>query len=178
MNPVIALAGALLTAGLLVTPDPGPSEPRTPPPAAAAATSGTVARTDWLSPLTPLQLVRGFQRPEQAWSAGHRGIDLQARVGTAVAAVAPGVVVVAGPVAGRGVVSIQHGALRSSYEPVLPTVAPGDRVAAGEPIGLLAAGGHCGGCLHLGARTATGYADPWPLLNPGVRLLPTPASRR
>ena len=59
----------------------------------------------------------------------------------------PGVVVFAGPLAGRGVVSIEHaGGLRTTYEPVTASVTAGASVAAGQPIGTLEAG-------HAGLRT-------------------------
>src|SRR5690242_1626756 len=53
-------------------------------------------------------VVRGFQPPPQPWLPGHRGVDLAAPVGAIVRAAGPGVVRFAGPLAGRGVVSIDH----------------------------------------------------------------------
>jgi murein DD-endopeptidase MepM/ murein hydrolase activator NlpD len=54
---------------------------------------------------------------------GHRGVDLAAVAGAPVLAAGAGTVVFAGTVAGRGVVSVDHsGGLRTTYEPVLPTV--------------------------------------------------------
>jgi len=88
--------------------------------------------------------------------------------------------VFAGPVAGRGVVSVQHDdGLRTTYEPVLPAVAAGAIVAAGEVIGVLEPG-HPGcpdaACLHWGVRRdRIDYLDPLVLLRPPrVRLLPVP----
>ena len=74
-------------------------------------------------------------------------------------------------------VSVAHaGGLRTTYEPVRPAVAAGDRVVAGEPLGTLAAG-HPGcpapACLHWGLRRGDAYLDPLALLGLGrVRLLP------
>jgi murein DD-endopeptidase MepM/ murein hydrolase activator NlpD len=88
-----------------------------------------------------------------------------------------GVVVFAGMVAGRPVVSLDHAdGLRTTYEPVDPSVAPGTRVTRGAPIGALAAG-HAGcpvsACLHWGLRRGQTYLDPMALLRPSrVRLLP------
>jgi hypothetical protein len=127
----------------------------------------------WRAPLEPLVLRRPFDRPAQDWLAGHRGLDLAGRVGDPVRAVAPGTVTWAGAVAGRGVVTVSHGDLRSTYEPVTAAVQVGRQVSAGTLLGRLADGGHCAGCLHLGAVTAGGYRDPWPLLAPQIRLLPT-----
>jgi murein DD-endopeptidase MepM/ murein hydrolase activator NlpD len=48
----------------------------------------------------------------------------------------------------------------SSFEPVEPLVAIGDRVARGDVIGILLPG-HCATpCLHLGARIDGEYVNP------------------
>lgn len=125
----------------------------------------------------PLVVVHGFDLPSEPWLAGNRGVDLSATTGESVFAAAGGTVVYAGLLAGRGVVSISHGAIRTTYEPVDPAVHAGDVVAAGEVIGRLAdtadACGPPGSCLHWGAITASGYVDPMSLLRPPkVRLLP------
>jgi murein DD-endopeptidase MepM/ murein hydrolase activator NlpD len=76
-------------------------------------------------------------------------------------AAAAGTVVFAGTVGGRGVVSIDHGGVRTTYEPVEPHVTAGQRVSLGQQIGLVSNGGHCAGsCLHWGLRQADSYADP------------------
>jgi murein DD-endopeptidase MepM/ murein hydrolase activator NlpD len=83
-------------------------------------------------------------------------------------------------IAGRSVISIGHpNGLRTTYEPVDPTIAGGQTVARGSPIGTLAAG-HAGcpaaACLHWGLRRGDAYLDPLDLLRPvQVRLLPIPA---
>lgn len=119
-----------------------------------------------------------FDPPVTPYGSGHRGIDLAAAVGTVVTAAGAGRVVYAGPLAGRGVVSIEHrSGLRTTYEPVLPRVAVGSLVTAGQPIGTVTAGHRpCAPatCLHWGARCGAVYLDPRSLL-PGrwrVRLLP------
>jgi murein DD-endopeptidase MepM/ murein hydrolase activator NlpD len=97
--------------------------------------------------------------------------------GRPVLAAGAGVVAFAGMVAGRPVVSVQHpDGLRTTYEPVQPTVAAGQAVARGAPVGVLVAG-HAGcpveACLHWGARMGATYLDPLTLLRPPrVRLLP------
>lgn len=155
-----------------------PSLPSAPPatdPANPAAVHGdpAVVPPDWRAPLDPLLLRRPFDPPAADWLAGHRGIDLAGRVGDPVRAVADGTVTWAGPVAGRGVVAVRHGGLTSSYEPLAPSVHVGEQVSAGTVLGRLSGGGHCPACLHLGARTADGYRDPWPLLQRRIRLLPS-----
>ena len=82
----------------------------------------------------------------------------------------------AGLLAGRGVVVVVHGALRTTYEPVTASVGLGSAVAGGEVIGTLEAG-HAGcpapACLHWGLRRGEDYLDPLRLVEPGpVRLLP------
>jgi murein DD-endopeptidase MepM/ murein hydrolase activator NlpD len=94
-----------------------------------------------------------------------------------VEAAGDGVVVFAGMVAGRPVVSVDHAdGLRTTYEPVQPTVAAGQIVARGSALGTLLAG-HEGcpaaACLHWGLRRGETYLDPLALLRPPeVRLLP------
>jgi murein DD-endopeptidase MepM/ murein hydrolase activator NlpD len=104
-------------------------------------------------------------------------VDLAGAPGAVVLAAGGGVVVFAGLVAGRPVVSIAHpGGLRTTYEPVAPSVRAGLPVARGSPIGTLLPG-HAGcpvaACLHWGLRRGESYLDPLLLLTPPrIRLLP------
>jgi murein DD-endopeptidase MepM/ murein hydrolase activator NlpD len=103
-----------------------------------------------------------FDPPDTEYSAGHRGIDLPGRAGEPVRAVAPGRIAFAGSVAGVGVVTVDHGAERSTYQPVDPQVRRGDTVETGDVLGhLRAVGSHCASaCLHLGRLQAESYLDP------------------
>ena len=103
-----------------------------------------------------------FDLPDTEYSAGHRGIDLPGRVGEPVRAVARGRVTFAGSVAGVGVVTVEHGRERSTYQPVEPRVKRGDSVAAGDVVGRLRDNGsHCAiACLHLGRLQSESYLDP------------------
>jgi murein DD-endopeptidase MepM/ murein hydrolase activator NlpD len=127
------------------------------------------AEPRWQWPLAPPHdVVHPFEAPPHRYGPGHRGVDLVG-TGTTVTAVEGGTVRFAGPVAGRGVVSIEHAdGLVSTYEPVTAQVTGGDRVVTGQVIGELEAEGpsHCGDriCLHLGARRGLDYQDPEPLL--------------
>lgn len=134
------------------------------------------------TPPDPPTVLAEFDPPPRDWLPGHRGVDLQAPPGTPVLAAGSGVVVHAGVVADRGVVSVQHpGGVRTTYEPVLAEVAVGQVVRAGQVIGTVGrwAGRHpsCpdGGCLHWGARRGQVYIDPrWLVEPPPIRLLPSP----
>lgn len=130
-------------------------------------------------PLEPRPTVaRPFDPPEQNWLPGHRGVDLASRAGQTVLAAGDGIVVFAGTVAGKPVVSIDHpGGLRTTYEPVAATVATGRRISAGDPLGTVEAG-HEGcpveACLHWGLRRdRDSYLNPLPLVERTViRLEP------
>lgn len=133
------------------------------------------ARPPWHWPQDrPPQVVGAFRPPASAYGAGHRGVDLAGRPGDRVLAVGAGRVVHAGLLAGRGVVSVDHGALRTTYEPVTALVGVGDRVLAGEQLGTLDAG-HPGcpvlACLHLGLRRGAAYLDPHLVLRSGPSVL-------
>ncbi|MGY4100564.1 M23 family metallopeptidase [Nocardia sp. R16R-3T] len=138
---------------------------------------------DFSWPLQPRPAVeRRFDKPARDWLPGHRGVDLTGAPGQAVLAAGDGIVVFAGTVAGKPVVSIDHsGGLRTTYEPVQGEVSAGVRVGRGMRIGTLAAGheGCAVACLHWGARReASGhsrpeYIDPLGLLHPTpLRLKP------
>ncbi|MFB8777251.1 M23 family metallopeptidase [Streptomyces broussonetiae] len=143
--------------------------------------------TTW--PLVPRPpVVRGWDPPPTPYARGHRGVDLAAPAGTPVRAVAPGRVSYAGQVAGRGVVSVElrgtgHPPLRTTYEPVSPTVQRGDEVTPGQQLGTLSpTGSHClTPCLHWGLRRSKTYLNPLTLLPPHLlsretRLLPLPSA--
>ncbi|MGX1760078.1 murein hydrolase activator EnvC family protein [Streptomyces lydicus] len=130
-------------------------------------------------------VVHGWEPPPAPWAAGHRGVDLAAPTGARVRAAAPGRVAYAGTVAGRGVLTIEvsrsgRPPLRTTYEPVRPTVHKGQRVTAGQPVAVLQHGPfHCRApCLHWGLRRGKSYLDPLSLLPDGMlrggpsRLLP------
>ncbi|TDD67979.1 hypothetical protein E1262_17350 [Jiangella aurantiaca] len=168
MSPLLA---ALLLIALL---------PAAAAPADAAPAAALPPGAGWVYPVGPpggpVEVVNGFDPPDQPWLAGHRGVDIASTAGAEVRAAGPGTVSYARPLAGRGVVVIDHGPLRTTYEPVTPIVTVGDEVGAGQPIGTLeSAGSHCApaACLHWGAREGERYTDPLALIGGGsVRLLP------
>ncbi|MFF3467832.1 murein hydrolase activator EnvC family protein [Streptomyces sp. NPDC001984] len=152
---------------------PAPPPPRTP--------STQAIGRNWPVGSHPV-VVRGWDPPATPYGRGHRGVDLGARSGTPVRAVAPGRVSFAGRLAGRGVVSVELTGtdLRTTYEPVTASVKKGDEVEAGQVVGVVeATGAHCGGmCVHWGLLRDETYLDPLSLLPPWLlhsgpsRLLP------
>ncbi|WP_224391733.1 M23 family metallopeptidase [Pseudonocardia sp. ICBG1293] len=167
-------------------PGPGPAAPGSPeaarpapvpprPPGAGIPAPGA----DYSWPLLPPPAVTAvFRKPAFRYGRGHRGADLAGVPGQAVLVAREGVVVFAGAVAGRGVVSVDHpDGLRSTYEPVTAAVVAGARLAGGDPVGSLEPG-HAGcpteACLHWGVRRERlDHLDPLVLLRPPrVRLLP------
>src|SRR5215207_328792 len=143
-------------------------------PSTAAAEPRLPGPVGW--PLAgPPAVVRGFDEPQHEYGPGHRGVDFATRPGLPVRAA------VAGTVAGRGVVSIDHGGYRTTYEPVVPRVRAGQRVGQGETIGRVGSGGHCADrCLHWGLRRGATYLDPLQLITarPGGPLRLLAADRR
>lgn len=123
-------------------------------------------------------VTRGFEPPSDRYATGHRGVDLAGEPGEIVRSAGPGTVVFAGMVGGRPVVSVEHpGGLRTTYEPVTPTVTRGEAVSPGTQLGSLLPGHpQCpaAACLHWGLRSGDGvYLDPLSLLHRAqVRLLP------
>ncbi len=83
-------------------------------------------------------------------------------------ATAAGRVSFAGRVGGKPVVSVDHGSVRTTYEPVQPMVIKGQRVAMGQLLGRIAEGGHCASqCLHWGLRAGDTYLNPLLLIRNG-----------
>jgi murein DD-endopeptidase MepM/ murein hydrolase activator NlpD len=128
-------------------------------------------------PLLPRPAVAsGFDPPRSAWGAGHRGVDLRGHRGQVVRSTLPGTVTFAARLAGRGVVVVDHGGVRTTYEPVDAGVRVGERVGRGAPIGTLQVfASHCfpQACLHWGALRGSTYLDPLTFVGAGpVRLLP------
>ncbi|MEU9416317.1 M23 family metallopeptidase [Streptomyces sp. NPDC048272] len=136
------------------------------------------ASTPAVRPLPPpLIVTRWWDPPPTPYAAGHRGVDLAAPVGAEIRATGPGRVHHAGPVAGRGVLSLTlPGGLRTTYEPVRPLVVEGEEVAAGQVVAVLTEGAHCPRpCLHWGLLAGDVYLNPLALLpRPTPRLLPDP----
>lgn len=170
-------AAAVLAVLLTVGTGTAPPVHAVPDPAARRlAAAGATPLHGWRWPLDAFRIVRPFEAPAHRYGPGHRGIDLAPVGDGGLRAPAAGVVAFAGPVAGRGVVTIDHGAgLVTTLEPVSDMPAPGTRVARGDPVGTLALGGHSApGTVHFGVREHGEYINPLLLLGhlPRAILLP------
>ncbi|QIK66976.1 M23 family metallopeptidase [Nocardioides sp. HDW12B] len=186
LGTALAPVAGLVLSGLLVgsTPETGTATAARSPADGIAARSGSTvprdpapARGTW--PLAPVpSIARPFDPPEQRWSAGHRGADLVGRPGQPVRTALAGTVSYVGRIAGRGIVTVDHGRVRTTYQPVAAVVRRGDEVAEGQVIGrLLLAGSHCApvACLHWGLIRGDTYLDPLTLVGAvpqPVRLYP------
>ena len=137
--------------------------------------TGSVA-DDWEWPVQPFRLERPFVAPPHRYGPGHRGVDLRPLASDAVLAPASGIVAFVGRVAGRDVLTIDHGAgLVTTLEPVVSELVPGTPVERGSLVGHVTAGGHvAGGVLHFGVRLDGEYINPLALLGrvPRAVLLP------
>ncbi|WBO63581.1 M23 family metallopeptidase [Streptomyces camelliae] len=172
----------LLLAALAAAPLPpwAWAAPAPPAPAPSPVRVPQIARA-WPVGVRP-PVLRGWEPPPTPYGPGHRGADLSAPAGSPVRAVAPGRVSFAGRVAGRGVVSVELAGtdLRTTYEPVSPSVRKGDEVGAGDVVGAVEpTGSHCPvTCVHWGLLRGEIYLDPLLLLPPWLlhrgpsRLLP------
>ncbi|WP_018504566.1 peptidoglycan DD-metalloendopeptidase family protein [Parafrankia discariae] len=158
--PVAPVAGAVSPSGLTFAAPAAPTA-GTPVPVPVPAPDGG---RSWRWPLPEPVVVAGiFRAPAQPYGPGHRGVDLRSEPGAEVRAARSGVVGFVGWVGDRWVVTVVHGALRTTYEPVRPLVRAGQPVSDGDRLGLLEAG-HPGcpgaACLHWGVLRGSEYLDP------------------
>ncbi|OLZ66912.1 peptidase M23 [Streptomyces sp. IMTB 2501] len=179
---------ALLSAGLFLGPvwaalPPQWARADSPPPPHAPAPQPPVPPLAHMWPVgVRPPVLRGWEPPSTPYGPGHRGVDLSAPPGSPVRTVAPGRVSFAGRVAGVGVVSValKGTDLRTTYEPVTPSVKKGDELRAGDVVGTVGpTGSHCTtSCVHWGLLRDETYLNPLSLLPPWLlhgappRLLP------
>ncbi len=129
------------------------------------------ATVSWSWPLVG-PIVRAFDKPENDYSEGHRGIDIGAIRGREVRSPVDGVVWFAGVVAGRSVLSIDTAdGFIVSMEPVEASVTRGDVVRAREPVGLISEQHDGMNALHLGVRVNGVYVDPLRYLGNPPRIV-------
>ncbi len=129
----------------------------------------------WFWPVDEPRLAHGFIRPPHPYGPGHRGIDVVG-ANDGVRAPAAGVIAFSGMVAGRPVITIDHGdGLVTTLEPVQGEHQAGVAVRRGQSVGTVATGGHTApGSVHLGVRRNGEYINPMLLLGgvPRAVLLP------
>ena len=135
-----------------------------------------LASLGWIWPVEPFRLAAAFVAPAHEYGPGHRGIDLEPLGTGDLRSPADGVVAFSGAVAGRGVLTIDHGGgLVTTLEPIAAQVEPGTAVRRGERVGQIASGGHsAAGTVHFGVRWHGAYINPMLLLGgvPRAVLLP------
>jgi murein DD-endopeptidase MepM/ murein hydrolase activator NlpD len=160
-----AVIGATLAVAMWVVASPS-----------AAQVPSPVPRTGWVWPVAGALVLQEYMQPAHAYAPGHRGLDLLVPEGAEVRAPASGVIAFAGTVAGRPVITIDHGGgLITSLEPVLSLHSAGDPVERAEVVGALSSGGHAPpGAVHFGVRLSGEYVNPRLLLGgiPRAVLLP------
>jgi len=132
----------------------------------------------WPPPVTS-PVVRGFEPPACTWCAGHRGLEYRPPADTPVTAVAAGVVVYTGVVAGTGYVVVRlPDGRRVTYGFVHRlAVRPGQPVSRGQILAFSTDRVFLG--LRAGEGDTDAYLDPGPLIGRwrGVaRLLPLDGS--
>lgn len=163
---------AMLAAVALVMPGSAPTE-------SVADVGPDSGSWDW--PVWPYpRVVRAFDPPAEPWLAGHRGVDFGAATGAPVRAPHDGTISFSGMVAGRGIVTVLIGRLKSSFLPVDHRIAQGAEVHRGEVIGKVAAEPrHCAGrtCLHWGVRKDDAYVNPLDFVTDTAASVLLPLSR-
>ncbi|MGJ0388062.1 murein hydrolase activator EnvC family protein [Microbacterium sp. CGR1] len=148
-------------------------------PANARTPSATTASTSppWTWPFDAARAVaKPYRAPAHEYGTGHRGVDIVSAQSGTVRAPADGVIAFRGTVVDRPLITIEHpGGYVSTFEPVTSDLSPGDIVAAGDEIGIVASGGHASpGTMHLGVRFDGDYVNPMLLFGevPRAVLLP------
>ncbi|WP_404433270.1 M23 family metallopeptidase [Microbacterium lacus] len=135
-----------------------------------------LADRGWIWPATQFRVESSYVAPAHEYGPGHRGIDLRLTGTSDLRAPAAGTVAFSGDVADRGILTIDHGdGLVTTLEPIDSALNPGDAVAHGDAVGVLAAGGHSSaGSVHFGVRLHGEYINPLLLLGgvPRAILLP------
>ena len=138
-----------------------------------------LAPQPWPAPNPPLALRPPPLPPPPPPPPGHRGVDLRADPGQVVRSPASGIVRVAGKVAGKAVIAIEHPhrilgrtGWRTTYQSVIATVEVGQRVQRGAVIGTVARSNSHADGLHWGLKNGRRYADPALLLRHTIVLKP------
>jgi murein DD-endopeptidase MepM/ murein hydrolase activator NlpD len=126
---------------------------------AIVPTNRADAGSRWSWPVVG-EVIRGFARPADAWSAGHRGIDLPAVVGERLVAPTRVRVAFAGRVVDRDVVTLDAGGgWLATFDGATSTLETGSVLEAGAPVAVVSPTPHCA-CVHVGLRYDGEYVNP------------------
>jgi hypothetical protein len=127
------------------------------------------AAAPWVATLdAPIHQIRPYRQPNSDYSAGHRGVDFEVRVGQAIYSPTDAEVHFNQLLVNRPVLSLKTatGDL-IEFEPACSALPVGTKVIAGEEIGsvcpsLATYSQHCQNltCLHFSLRTSAGYLSP------------------
>lgn len=176
-----ALIATLVIVGTLFAPALPFVASATPTPERLARAAEAETLSGWVWPVASFRVSNPFIAPPGPYAAGHRGVDLEAVDGASIGATsvlspATGIVAFSGQVAGRGVITIDHGGgLVTTLEPVQSDLRAGESVARGEVVATLSLGGHTApGAMHFGVRRNGEYINPLLLYDgvPRAVLLP------
>ena len=138
-----------------------------------------ISPSPMVMPVDSPHIINHYLAPKDKYSAGHRGIDLESRLGAAVYSPVSGTIAFSGKVGYRNLITIEWQDKTISLEPVCSELTEGTPVSVGEAVGALCEADagyrwHCEQCLHFGIRTESGYLSPeffFGSLSPS-RLLP------
>ena len=176
-RPTRATIGALLAASvLLFAGSSAAGASAADAPKGAGTEDSPLTGRAWVWPVREFRVDRPFEAPAHRYGPGHRGIDLRLAGTPELLAPAAGTVAFVGQVAGRGVLTIDHGdGLVTTLEPAESELLPGIAVARAAVVGTVAVGGHVdAGVVHFGVRLDGEYINPLQLLGgvPRAVLLP------
>jgi murein DD-endopeptidase MepM/ murein hydrolase activator NlpD len=119
-------------------------------------------------PVVGSSLINSYRQSETEYSAGHRGVDYEVKLGQGVFAPGDGKVHFVGKVVNRQLISLSHeGELLSAFEPVCSKLQLGELVSKGDLIGEICEADesyqpHCEDvfCLHFSIRKNGQYLSP------------------
>jgi hypothetical protein len=120
----------------------------------------------WLSPLAQSFVLQQYLAPQSEYSAGHRGIDLNAVIDELVFAPESGEITFVGKVGYRQVLTLETTLGAITFEPVCSDLLVGSQIIRGDVIGTVCQPDseyvwHCDiACIHLGLKTERGYLSP------------------
>ena len=129
---------------------------------AAEQKAATMATDSWVLPTSGYHLTARFGQAGGRWVNNHTGLDFAAPTGTPIVAVAPGTITQtgwAGAYGNRTVETLEDGTELYYCHQSAIQVKPGQKVVAGQRVGLIGATGNVTG-PHLHLEVRPGGGDP------------------